>query len=359
MRKTLLLCALLQIALIVSASSCNKEGGNGSGSSWEDILGSVGDKNDGEISKSVYRLAGCTDAMKAKAGEWRAAACTESTRNGAYVYSVMVKKYADAPEKLAARLFVLGFKDVYLSCNKSMLESCDRWLTTFIKACHKSGMKVYAVRISNNTLLLNPSEVDSEVALVLDYNKAVFAAERYDGINADLEVHTAKEGRVPGLEYVWDSKNNFGVGRDNDQLLKIGLDVLTRAGKRLHQEGLVLSEAISYSYQSHFDAGELSYGSTPQFLNCCDYVVIMAYLSTMESIWSKSEPVLKASDTPASVSIAYKTAMNNVDSPSLRPKGWEYLLETSRYLNTKGRAYPSYRGIDVFTYEGLEIMWEE
>ena len=68
--------------------------------------------------------------------------------------------------------------------------------------------------------------------------------------------------------------------------------------------------------------------------------------------------MLDAAGKAKSVSIAYKTAMNNVDSASLQPKGWDYLLETSRYLLQKGASKSAFRGLDVFHYEGLETMWE-
>lgn len=38
-----------------------------------------------------------------------------SSRNGIYVYSKTIDKYLDAPEKLAARIILSGFSEVYLS----------------------------------------------------------------------------------------------------------------------------------------------------------------------------------------------------------------------------------------------------
>ena len=356
MKRIYTLFSLLALSLVLCSPSCSKESGKG-GSSWDEINGSLGPDDSIKVPDSAYFAAGCTERNRQTAEEWRAAACHKNTRNAAWVYTAMVTKYADAPEKLAARLQVLGFRDVYLSCPKTMYDNADKWLKTFVSCCHSASMKVHAVRISSNELLLNPSDVLKEVAIISGYNSKVSQAERLDGIAADLEVHIAKEGKVPGLAYAWNSSTGYGVGKDNDQLLRLGLEVLDKDSKACNEANLQLSEAISYAYQSHFDTGELSYGSTPQFLSSCQWVSIMAYLSTKESIWQKSEPILKAADRGASVSIAYKTAVNNVDSPSLQPKGWDYLLETSRYLNTNALTYRAYRGIDVFTYEGLENMW--
>ncbi len=364
MRRALTLTALLAMSLLLTSGSCSKEPQK-AGSTWDQL--NIGGKTDNgttdpssgtddPVPETVYTAAGCTDLMKQKARAWRDATSSQGTRNGAYVYSAMITKYASSPQKLAARLQALGFEDIYLSAGESRIKNADSWVRSFNSACHGYGMKVWALRITSNNLLVKPSNVDSEVSLVTTYNSKVTAAEKFDGINADLEVHTAKD--VSGLQYKWDSTNNYGKGKDNDQLLRLGLEVLTRAGNGLHSAALQLSEAISYSYQKYYDNGELEYGSTSQFLACCDWVIIMAYLSTKESIWSNCEPVLNAAGKLKSVSIAYKTAMNNVDSASLQPKGWDYLLETSRYLLEKGATKSSFRGIDVFHYEGLETMWE-
>ena len=364
MKRTFATLCLLAACVFVSSGSCSKDTGK-TGSTWDQIhqggsgqQGGQSSVTDAEISDAVYSLAGCTDLMKSKAMDYRKAACSASTRNGVYVYTRTIEEYPSAPQKVAARLHILGFKDVYLSTGESRLKNTDSWVKSFNSACHGYGMKVYALRIAENSLLVKTSNVDSEVSLVTTYNGKVAATERFDGIAADLEVHTAKAGKVSGLAYAWDSNTNYGKGKDNDKLLQLGLEVLTRAGSSLHGAGLKLNEAISYSYQKHYDNGELNYGSTSQFLACCDWVVIMAYLSTKESIWKNSEPVLDAAGKAKSVSIAYKTSVNNVDSASLQPSGWNYLLETSSYLLSQGASKSSFRGIDSFEYEGLETMWE-
>ena len=294
--------------------------------------------------------------MKSKAMAYRKAACSSSTRNGVYVYTRTIDKYPSNPQMVAARLYVLGFKDIYLSTGQSRLQNADNWVRNFNSACHGYGMKVYALRIAENSLLVKPSSVDSEVSLVTGYNSKVSSAQAFDGIAADLEVHTAKN--VSGLSYKWDSSSNYGKGKDNDKLLELGLQVLTRAGTSLHSSSLKLNEAISYAYQKHYDDGELNFGSTSQFLACCDWVVVMAYLATKESIWSQSLPCLNAAGKAGSVSIAYKTSVNGVDSASIQPKGWNYLLDTSRYLLSQGASKTAFRGIDSFEYAGIETMWE-
>lgn len=316
-----------------------------------------------ELTDELFAAAGITtELMKSRAAEFRAnTLCPQRTlQNGVYVYSATVEKYASAPEQLAARIAVLGFKDVYLSPGRSAIASATPWVRNFIAALTGYGIRTHAIRITENSLLTDAQGIDREVALISDYNSKVGRDERFVGISADLEPHTAKGSTHPGpaLPYIWDSSTNYGKGKDNDQLLALTLNRLNRAGMLLHAIGLTLNEAIFYNYQIYYDRGELEYGSTPQFLLSCDYVIIMAYLTSADAIWSRCEPSLKAAGQEESVSICVKTKVNSQDSESLQPYGWNYLMDTLKKIRDNGVAYTSFRGIDFFTYEGNEIMWE-
>ena len=311
------------------------------------------------VPEEWIEAADITENMIAKAEAYRNATHEGyNMRNGVYVYSTTVEAYKSAPEKLAARIAVLGFRDVYLSCGKSMIATADTWLRTFISTCSDYNIKVYALRIANVNMLVSTDLVKEETELVKTYNYSVRTKEKFAGISADLEPHTAKGEAHPGpqLPYTWNASTNFGVGRDNDNLLKRTLLAMEVAANELHPS-LYLNEAIAVSFQEYYNKGQLSYGSTPQFLQHCDYLVVMAYFATKEEIWNKSLPSVEAADKEKSISICVKTAKNNVATDSLQDKGWNNLLETMTWLKAKGLAYPSFRGLDIFTYEGLEIMW--
>ncbi|MPN23609.1 hypothetical protein SDC9_171001 [bioreactor metagenome] len=145
-------------------------------------------------------------------------------------------------------------------------------------------------------------------------------------------------------------------------LLKRTLDMLSLAKQNLN--GLPVNEAIHYMYQNNFDTGQLSYGSTLQFLNQCSYVTVMCYTDTKEKVWSRGlSPVENAQSKNKSVSICIKTSLNTYGdggnaSTSLHPKGWTYLIEALNYFYTQGASKPAFRGIDFFEFEGLEIMWQ-
>ena len=73
---------------------------------------------------------------------------------------------------------------------------------------------------------------------------------------------------------------------------------------------------------------------------------------------------LKASTAGAHdgrVSVAVKVHQNDLDnvSPSLKPLGWQGVVDVLKNLAERGAAWPAFRGIDYFQYVGLEELWEE
>lgn len=361
---------LLSLSLLLAVAGCSPDMPRGSSFDEVEILhhGDVPNppetpsgEYDGNIpvTQAIISTADVTDLMVTKASAYRKAACSAKTRNGAYVYSAMVTKYATNPEKLAARLVMLGFQDVYLSPGKSLITGAGSWLKKFIAQCHAYGLKVHALRIFDLALLVTPSSVDSEVSLVSTYNSRVAANERFDAITADLEPHTCHDANVPaGMKYVWNSETNYGIGKDNDCLLDITEQVLSRGAEKCSAAGMTLSECVNFNFQIYNEKGELSHGSTPSLLESCQFIIVMAYLANADSAWERSEHSLKSTQKPQSVSICLKTAVNDANSQSIQAKGWANLLSTVSLMQQKGAAYASFRGVDQFTYEGIETMWE-
>lgn len=314
------------------------------------------------VSDAVVARAEVTEQMLSKAEAYRmhALSADRALDNGIYVYTATVNSYAAAPERLAARIALLGFRSVYLSPGRARIASADRWLRRFVAACSADGIRVYALRLSDAEMIAaSDSAIAAEVGLVTGYNGRVADNERFAGIAADLEPHTYKHDTA-GTGCCWNSAEGYGKGGANDRLLAMTVDRLSHAAGLLHAAGLELLEAVWYNYQLHWDSGELSCGSVAQFLDGgCDRLSDMVYRNTTASIWEKSEPVLRAATKPASVSTCLKTATNGEASSTLHHNGWSALLETVATIRDRSLAYDSFRGIDIFTYEGLETMWTQ
>jgi len=285
-------------------------------------------------------------------------------RRGVFMYERTISVYEKNPEKLAARCKMLGLTEIYYSFNdKHAAEKkySDR-AAAFSAAFHKYGLKVYALKYDGAEAFASESYVKKSARTVLDYNQSVKPESRFDAVIADLEPHILKKGRsyLPkDLKDYWDEKG-YGPGKSNDQLVKQALSILTLAKQELN--GLEISEALGFFFESRYQKGELPSASINNFLEPCAFVTIMAYANKPEKIFRMAEAQLKNSKRPGSVAICLKTSVGTMNDDgiesSLQPQGWDKMIEAADHVTKAAEKYPSFRGIDFFEYAGLEKMWE-
>lgn len=303
-------------------------------------------------------MADVTPLMETKARQYADATQTDDNQlyNCVYVYASTLDAYQDDPEKLAARIALLGFDGVYLSPGGNRLTTADTWLRTFISTCDGLGMEVYATYYEDPDVFVSEAAADDCIQKVLLYNRSVSYQERFSGISADLEPHTIKTDI--GLGWIWNTDTGNGAGGPNDSLLEVTLDRLDYAAAKLSISGLKLHEAIWWHYQDMYDAGQVAHGDVNQFTEYCDWVSLMSYRNSTEGIWSISTSTLEACNKAKSVSICVKTATNDEVTTTIMPNGWNGLIETMETLKEKGLGYECFNGLDMFQYEALETMWE-
>lgn len=355
---------ILLIALCLAAIACEEE------KKYNQILAEEEETQVSARDSALIIDGYITDQMYNKAVVFRNAAHTNSNPLSVYVYQARsVAKYRDNPEKLAARLLILGFSDIYLSATNNMLNGLDtdfyEWTRRFNATIHTYGAKVHALRFSGTGLFVNPDKITEDAQSIHSFNNRVADKEQFDAATADLEPHMLSEGgpdTPKELEVFWDSTNGYGIGNSNDILLGKTLEILSLARQQL--EDMPLSEAIGFFWQSRYNDGLLSQGSTKDFLESCNPLIVMSYHNTKEGIWNRSVPVLEdAKNEKESVFIGIKTSINTYgdngdETTSLQPQGWAYLLESLEYLYKQSQSYPAYKGICIFEFEGLETMWE-
>lgn len=303
-------------------------------------------------------MAEITELMKTKAAAYTAASQTaeRDLYNCAYVYASTRDKYLDNPKKLAARIYLLGFRAVYLSPGGSMMDSVDPWLKSFIATCTDLCIDVYATYYEDPEVFVSEVTADACIQKVLNYNRSVTYKERFAGISADLEPHTIKTDI--GLGWIWNTNAGNGIGGPNDNLLRVTLDRLEYAYDKLHLSGLRLQEAIWCHFQGMFEEGKVAHGDIDQFVDVCDWVSLMAYGNSTEAIWNLSTPSMNACEKGKCINICVKTATNDEPTTTIQPNGWEALIETMQTLKERGLEYECFNGLDMFQFDSLETMWE-
>lgn len=316
------------------------------------------------------KLAEVDNLMLEKAKQFKdAIATSKGYRSGVYIYQRRsVTDYQQNPEKLVARLALLGFTDIYLGVNRwlnSGNRDEEKWLTAFNTTAHGFGMKVHILTLSSSKLWVDNKRIYDDVKNVIDFNYTNKKEVRFDGISADLEPHIMKKGHVERpkeLLWEWHGTDNYGVGNDNDKLCERMVDVMARARKEMGKK-LEFSQAQGFFIQGRYDKGELSWGSAHQMLEHVDQLIVMAYNFRPTRVLEMARPTLEnAIKFPKSISIAVKTSLDTYGSEgpvtSFLPQGWDYMIEGLKFLVEKASEYPSFRGIDIFEFQGLEKMWD-
>lgn len=320
-------------------------------------------------SQSVEEAAAVSSEMLERAIQFKEAIkVSDGYRSAAYIYQKRsIEEYKDQPEKLAARLALLGFTDVYLAVTR-MLSSGnsdeEKWIVNFNTHAHKYGMKVHIQSLHSSKLWVDNKRIFEDCKQVIDFNYSNKKEARFDGVSADLEPHIMKKGHVErpkDLLWEWHGSNNYGIGKDNDLLCKRMVEVMGKAKKEL-DKNIKLSQAQGFFIQGRYDKQELSWGSAHQLLKYCDFLIIMAYNYRPERVFEMALPSLEnAKDFSKSISIAIKTSLDTYGSEgpvtSFQPQGWQYLIDGVRYLVERGAKYNAFRGIDIFEFQGFEKMW--
>lgn len=297
-----------------------------------------------------------------------------------YIYNrLTVQSYLNAPKRLAARVVLMGYREVLLAVhpengkNFSELRN-KRWIQDFNRYLHEHNVKVYALMFSEASQYQYDAEIFTHASIIQQYNSSVDEKERFAGASADWEPHTLKNpdlAHKAGLapEDRWHT-DRYGKGKANDRLMRRTIMMLAYAKASLdqisearHLPFLWLNQAMNYHMQERFDQGDLEWGDMHLFLDegKCTTLNIMCYNHRKEEIWRRAESCLVATSKQGKKNqmlIAIKTRLGDDEgaSTSLKPKGWDYLIETLRYLNLQGEKYPSYRGICIYDYSDMESM---
>ncbi|PCJ56388.1 MAG: hypothetical protein COA79_19000 [Planctomycetota bacterium] len=285
---------------------------------------------------------------------------------GVYIYKRTLIKYEKEVSSLVKILVQFGFTEVYLSVSSKRLKSDGKYKQFFkdlLSALHINKIKAQAILLDHK-VLYEPDMIKERLVIYLNFNNECKPGMGFYGVNADIEPHILKQGRdwIPKtFPYRWD-KNKYGIGKDNDELMKKVMTSLSMAkkilGKKKH-----FAQAIPHFFHHHAVKGDLSTGQINDFLKNCSEVVIMAYSSKAEKVISYCKDELKYAKKKKSITIAVKTSLKTKggggDSTSFYGAGWDNFLVSLERIIKDSKKYPSFKGLAVFELAGfLELSKE-
>jgi len=288
---------------------------------------------------------------------------------GVYVYNASIEKYKEHPEKLADAIASFGFNTVYLGVSSRRL-NVDEPYTSYIRnltaALYTKSIKLHCTMFETNIF---GEEMDNGVRAYWTYQKGSTVKQRFQGISFDIEAHTMTERNADwkhvaekyNINTYWKGENGYGADGPNSKIMKIVLTQIKEIKDAIKDKNAVYSEAIGHFYEDHFVTGDFSVGGINDYTKDCDYAIIMNYTDDAKRLIRQSEMELKNAIKPLSVEIAIKTVDNGVGelTTSYADEGWDAMMDGLNKLCLASKPYPSFRGIGIFDFSGLEKMWDE
>jgi hypothetical protein len=314
-----------------------------------------------------------TSQMKTRAATLKAI-MSKCKGFGVYIDEASRKVYAKTPEIIASRCRILGITDTYLTVSIERYEDDD----------------VYAKQIRNLVARMKQNNVRTWI--ILDKVSFFTWADKL-GSNRENEITEeavediigfagdafAERGNVAGillvvkpdkmnnsnpdlpssLLYSW-GEDKYGIGNDNDTIMDYSFKIISAVKRYAGKTQVIL--VIPHFLHEKKRAGQLSHGDINQFLAKSDQVIIIDFNSKFKNVRSQVEAELQAAKKPHSINICMKMdtdAINgNPYGEAVNSKDWAYIMRGFQYIIRKAERFPSFRGITIYDYAGLERTWE-
>lgn len=277
-------------------------------------------------------------------------------------------------EELVAMLQDFGYTRIY--CRITSEKELDEYFLALLVAAENAGIKTEIIidlfsfysRKGENTIWSNilPSSpnVTAMVQTIIDRFKHDSAYATLDGITIVVNPHrfTGKNLDFPkNVHFVW-SESTYGIGLDNDEMMKISLNIIRNLPEM--PAGLQLSIAIPDFYDTLVAEGKLSCGTIADFMkarNDNPKLIVICYGNVPTELKRDSEDELKLKEpSPRSVLLLVQLANHtSVRSGKIRRRDWNDFTKIIRFLREKAEKHTSFGGIISGPFGLVKIVQSE
>lgn len=180
------------------------------------------------------------------------------------------------------------------------------------------------------------------------------------GITVWAGIHrltAVNEALPPGMLYRW-SEENYGIGSDNDILMKQFLADLARYQKMAKVDNIRFSVAVPALYHAKASAGMLSAGRVTDFLQTADTVLVMGY-GNKPSEYLKSLQEMLGSDSSGRVRCGMVLSGHVSESVgALRRRSWQDFFRILSVMHRSCGNMPGYGGMVLIPWQNVELLQE-
>lgn len=264
--------------------------------------------------------------------------------------------YRSRYEALVDAIRSLGFNGVL--CRISGLDGLED-AEDFIKVASKAGLKVKLLFREGDYNRKQSGEWHRFRKLgtaLRRFNRALPEHAKLAGAVFAVEPHLYSKGnyyRPPDLLYAWDGRN-YGIGGDNDMLVRYGLEQLVQIKNDLEGE-VPMTVSLSSSLIDDAQKGLVSAGAVKDILKLGEENLI--YTAGSKPSEAERNFAAAASFLPGKPLIAVNLAHHvSEDGKSLRRRDWNDLNRALSYLMQKHSG--NIRGVAIGPFIALATLWE-
>ncbi len=285
--------------------------------------------------------------------------------------------YAETPESLTARISALGVKEIALPYNKEFFSAPDfqRAAAGLIKAAHQAGVQVYLqIKLSDITWKRSdnyfvrkwfntPASQNIKLAEKLADYQHRFPEAGFDGTIFDFNVNffTVGNAELPtGILYNW-GENNYGVGRDNDLIIKQGFAAIAEL-KKVMPAAAKTGIRFPAEIAARADNGELSRGSLADFLAEADFVLPHIYAGSSHKFVQNFQALtenLPAEDRHRVMFLLAISGHAENNAATLRRRNFKQFTVGLQAVEDGCRKLPSFRGMAFDSFQAIEDILEK
>ena len=178
-------------------------------------------------------------------------------------------------------------------------------------------------------------------------------------IRADVHRLTETNPHLPvGMLYRW-RESDYGIGSDNDLMMKLFLQRCADWRKLAAGEGLKFHVAVPAFYHEKASAGQLSKGKVTDFLAVADTVTVIGYGTKPTEYLASLQHVLAAGgrDRRVRCGIALSGHVSDAGG-AIRRRNWEDFLRILSAMHPVFAASPAYGGMVLAPWQSVELLQE-
>lgn len=264
----------------------------------------------------------------------------------------------------------MGFNRVY--CCLSSEQELNGRLTEFLTAASARKLPVEIVlsqqdfyrsyhgnRLIRNAFIQYPDLFEA-VQEAVAYNLELPENIRFAGITVRLTPHIfdgSNTERLKGKLYMWSSKN-YGIGRDNDMLMRESLKFAKEIAAIPGLPSLTL--AVPDFFHDNAVNNLVSCGRISDFEAIADKVMVISSANLPGKIPENIAGELSAMPVGKKLIVAVPLADHtSVTSDRLRRRNWDDFSRTMEYLAKKSGTHPAFGGVIVSPLAVIEYMRQE